>query len=364
MADRFGGKWLLGGCILLSSIVSLVTPAAARIHIGLVIALRVLSGLGEGVRRPAAHALIARWTAQQYYSTVAGIIGVGGDGGVIVGLFLAGILCDYGFAGGWPSVFYVFGIVGCVWFVCWCFLCYNSPYTHRLMSTAELEYWEKMIGTVNLARYPPTPWRKILTSVPVWALTVTSLVQYFFFFTFATCLPLYMHDVLGLDMKSNGALSAVPFLGLIISCPVTGVIADWLRSRGRLSTTVVRKISCFAGFILADCFLILLWFVSCNHALAVAIFLLLMVCDSMVFNCVLTNQLDLAPLHAGKIVGMTNTVANLGAIAGPIVVGAMTSQQSTRSTWQNVFFLIAGIDAFGAFVFLIFGSGNRQSWAD
>jgi len=41
MADRFGGKWLFGGCVLLSSVVALFTPAAARIHIVLFIILRV-----------------------------------------------------------------------------------------------------------------------------------------------------------------------------------------------------------------------------------------------------------------------------------------------------------------------------------
>ena len=49
MADRFGGKWLFGGSVLLSSVVALLTPAAARIHIVLLIILRILSGLGEGV---------------------------------------------------------------------------------------------------------------------------------------------------------------------------------------------------------------------------------------------------------------------------------------------------------------------------
>jgi len=82
------------------------------------------------------------------------------------------------------------------------------------------------------------------------------------------------------------------------------------------------------------------------------------------FVAVAANQLDLAPLHAGKIMGFTSAVANLGAIGGPLAVGGLTSEQSTRSEWQHVFFLAAAINAVGAIVFVIFGSGERQSWAD
>ena len=76
------------------------------------------------------------------------------------------------------------------------------------------------------------------------------------------------------------------------------------------------------------------------------------------------NQLDLAPLHAGKIMGLAVTVANLGASFSPMIVGALTHVRSTRAEWQKVFFLSAGLNAVAAIVYLIFGSGKRQSWAD
>ena len=79
---------------------------------------------------------------------------------------------------------------------------------------------------------------------------------------------------------------------------------------------------------------------------------------------VAVNQLDLAPLHAGKILGLTFTIGDLAAIAAPHAVGALTSHRATRSEWQNVFFLAAGLHAVGALIFVVFGSGNRQSWAD
>ena len=344
--------------------VSLVTPAAARIHVGLVVALRVLSGLGEGVTLPAKQALIARWSAPQYRSVIVGTVSAGFNVGIVVGNLLAGILCDCGFAGGWPSVFCVFGIVGCVWFVCWCFLCYSSPCTHPRISRAEFEYWEKTIGDADLARRPPTPWRKIFTSVPVWALAITNLATNYQYFTIVTCLPLYMHDALGLNMTSVGVFSALPFLATAIALPVSGVVADWLRSSGKLSTSFVRKAVCVSGFILADCCLIRLGFMGCSRVPAIVTIFLLQGCLSVVTSTVECNQLDLAPVHAGNIFGLTYTVANLGSIAGPFVVGAMALQQPVGLGWQTVFLLLSGVGTFGAAVFLIFGSGNRQSWAD
>ena len=363
MADRFGGKWLYGGSILLSSVIALLIPSAARIHIVLVIILRFLSGLGEGVLHPALQALIARWAVPKYRSFVVSVIFVGIDSGVIAGMLLSGVLCDYGFAGGWPSVFYVFGVFGCVWSVAWFLLCYNSPFTHPRISTVERKYWETMIGITNLVAHPPTPWREILTSVPVWALATACVANSWGYFTLATCLPLYMHDVLGLDMTKNGASSAVPFVSPILVMPVAGLFVDWLRSPGRLTTNLVRK-SFVAGFFLTGGFLIMAGYISCNRVLAVACMCVVLASASLAFTTVDVNQLDLAPLHAGKIMGLAYTIANVGAIAAPHAVSVITSHRSTRSEWQNVFFLAAGVYAVGAVIFIIFGSGNRQRWAD
>jgi len=234
MADRFGGKWLFGGCVLLSSVIAILTPAAAAVDIDVLIMLRVLSGLGEGVMLPASHALIARWSAPKYHTSVVSVMFSGMDIGIVVGMFLTGVLCDYGFAGGWPSAFYVFGAVGCVWSLAWFLLCYNSPSTHPRISTVERNYWTTMIGrpTTDLAPHLPTPWRKILTSVPVWALAVAFFANNWGYYTMATCLPLYMHDVLCVDMTGNGVFSAVPFVASLATTPVSGLFVDWLRSPG------------------------------------------------------------------------------------------------------------------------------------
>ena len=313
---------------------------------------------------PAIGALIARWSAPRYRTIVACVICMGMDTGIVVGMFLAGVLCDYGFAGGWPSVFYVFGALGCIWSVAWFLLCYNSPSTHPRISAVELKYWETAIGTTDLTAHPPTPWRKILTSVPVWAYIVAFFAQYWGYYTLITCLPMYMYDVLGLDMTQIGVLGAITFVAAAVTIPTGGILADWLRSPGKLSTNFVRKLFCGASFTLSGCFYILIGYTGCNIALAVAIMFAVTAFVGFALSTLNTNHLDLAPLHAGKIIGLALTMASLGTVVSPIVVGAFTNEEPTRSQWRKVFYLAAGIYGVGALVFLIFGSGDRQSWAD
>jgi len=45
-------------------------------------------------------------------------------------------------------------------------------------------------------------------------------------------------------------------------------------------------------------------------------------------------------------------------------VRSWLKSQSSRSAWQKVFFLAAGIYVVGAIIFVIFGSGERQNWAE
>ena len=157
-------------------------------------------------------------------------------------------------------------------------------------------------------------------------------------------------------------MSALPFVLPLVVGPAVGLLADWLRSK--LSTTAVRKLLCVIGSALTGCFLIVEGYVGCNRALAVAIICMVTACATVTFSTAVVNQLDLAPLHAGKIMGLTMTVANLGSVAAPHAVSVLTYRRSTISEWRGVFYLIAAVYAVSAVVYVVFGSGDRQSWAD
>jgi len=173
-----------------------------------------------------------------------------------------------------------------------------------------------------------------------------------------------MHDVLGFNLTRNGVASAIPFVAFSVLIAVSGLFADWLRAPGRLSTNFVRKIFCAAGYILSSGFLILVGYISCNRTLAVVTMFVVTASGSPAVTTVSVNQLDLAPLHAGKIMGLTHSISMLSGIAAPLAVSALTNRHSTRLQWQNVFFLTAAVQVVGAIIFVIFGSGDRQHWAD
>jgi MFS family permease len=66
--------------------------------------------------------------------------GAGAKFGNIIGYFLGGLLCVHGFDGGWPSIFYVFGIMGVAWSITLFLFGSDSPNTQKCISKEEKEY--------------------------------------------------------------------------------------------------------------------------------------------------------------------------------------------------------------------------------
>ena len=99
-------------------------PIAAKIDFRLLIATRVIEGLGEGVTFPVMHAMLSEWAPPLERSKLATFIYAGTMMGTVVSLPITGLICD---TLGWEAVFYIFGSCGVIWFVLWSFLAFDSP---------------------------------------------------------------------------------------------------------------------------------------------------------------------------------------------------------------------------------------------
>jgi len=363
LGDRIGGKLLFGGGIAATAGLTLLTPGAAYLHVSAVLLLRIIEGACEGFMLPATHALISRWTPSDESTRYVSVVFAGQEGGIVVGMTLAGVLCAYV---GWPSVFYLFGAVGCVWSSAWFFLCYNSPAAHPRISKAERAYLEASaeLTAADAAVKPKTPWRKILTSAPVLACCVAKFSHNWGYHTILEGLPLFYYDVLGFNMSKNGFLASLPFLVGCFMLVVAGQVGDWMRAPGRLSTTAVRKILMSCGLVLPGLFIIMSGFFGCDRVLVVCAMVMDIACAQFAWSSIAVNSLDLSVIHAATLLGITNTSGTVASIGAPMVLGALTNNNSTRAQWQKVFYLTATIQWSGAIVYLLFGSGQSQDWDD
>jgi len=363
LAERIGGKIVFGGGILVTSGLTLLTPIAARWSVYLLIALRVLEGAAEGVVFPSMHALLSRWIPPMERSRAVTFIYAGVEIGTVITMGLSGVLCDNGFAGGWPSVFYIFGIAGCVWCLMWFVLCHNSPSSHPRISVTERYYIEKSMESCGTAIKRSTPWTKIATSRPVWACAIAHFANNWGYYTLLTCLPKYMRDVLQFDMTQNGIFSGLPYVAKWLLTTAGGQLADCLRARHLLRTGTVRKLFCATGLLIPGIFLTAVGFLGCNRILIVFAVVISVGSSGLAVSGFSVNHLDLAPQYAGTLMGLTNTLATISGFLGPQVVGALTYYESTRTQWQKVFYISTAIYCFGAIVFVVFGSAELQDWA-
>ncbi|XP_059171323.1 sialin-like [Physella acuta] len=360
LASKFGGKNLFGFGVLCTSVLTIITPFAARFSVYMLIAVRVLEGIGEGVTFPAMHAMWGSWAPVWERSKLAAFTYAGAQLGTVISLPISGILCDSDIAGGWPSVFYIFGSLGCIWFVAWMLIVHNTPADHPRISSSEREYIESSIGKKEDIS---TPWKQIFTCPAVWAIAVAHFCNNWGFYTLLTCLPTYMKQILKFDMKENGILSGIPYLVAWVMQTGSGFAADFLRGHGYLSTGNTRKIFNTIGLITPGVLLIVVGYVGCDHTLAMTFLSLGVGLGGCIMGGYNINHLDIAPKFAGVLMGITNGLATIPGFVGPAVVGYLTNNNQTRGQWQIVFYITAAIYFFGAVFYDVFAKGEEMAWS-
>ncbi|XP_060589473.1 uncharacterized transporter slc-17.2-like [Ruditapes philippinarum] len=363
IADRYGGKRVLFVTILLSSILTVLMPVCARTSVYLVYTIRVLIGLLTSTNFPAMNAMWGRWAPKLERSKLATLCYAGTTLGNVLTFSTSGLLCAYGFDNGWGSIFYVTGILGILWSLAWFYITADTPASHPRINAQEIKYITRNVEFDTEKRSASVPWLSIVKSPRIWACLTGHVCNNWTNYTLLTNIPTFMKEVLKFDIKANGGLSAVPYICMFFSTVIAGQIADLLRSRKILSTTVTRKIFLSFGFAGAGGCLAATGFCDCEHrTLAVGLLSLAVMFTGVSRSGYGVNHVDLAPKFAGVLYGITNTFATIPGMTAPLLAGYLTPN-NTPEEWRNVFYVCAGFDAFGILIFCIFGSGEMQDWA-
>lgn len=76
------------------------------------------------------------------------------------------------------------------------------------------------------------------------------------------------------------------------------------------------------------------------------------------------NHMDIAPRHAGVLMGISNGAGSAAGMVGPWATGLVLSRAAAgpagaKAAWHAACALPAGLCTLGAVVFLVFGTGER-----
>ncbi|KAK6101024.1 Major Facilitator Superfamily protein [Brugia malayi] len=366
LAGRYGGRLVIGITVLGSAILTLISPLAATTSVFAFIVARALMGFMQGAIFPAFHTMWSVWAPPLERSLLTGLTYAGAQIGNTAVMPLSGLLCKYGFAGGWPSIFYVIGTVAVLWCLLWFFFVSDRPSQSKRISKKELNYIENSLADIlasDSKKKRAVPWLAIFKSVPVWALFCGHFAGDWGAYIMATSLPLFMNDVLGLDFASLGFLTAIPYIAYFVFINLGGFIADKLQNANILSTISTRRLAMIVALGSQAIFLIASGHCGCGQETLVIIFLTLGIGLSGVqYAGFVVNYLDIAPTFAGPLLGIGNTITCIAGIIGPLMVGKLTPTGSQQE-WQLVFWITGGVLLAGTTIFCLFAKGEVQPWA-
>ncbi|KAK7788690.1 hypothetical protein R5R35_003469 [Gryllus longicercus] len=361
LVARAGGANLMGAGIAGSALLSLLAPVAARCGgAGLLLAVRVVQGMLQGFVFPGAAQLLARWAPPTERSRLYAVIVSGINVGNVITLPVSGLLATHW---GWPSAFYCAGVLGVLWWLLWWTQIADSPEVDKRVSLTERDYIKEKIGTVTVcSKVISHPWRKILTSPPYLAKVFATFCADWAFYTVQTQIPMYLKDTLGYNLRGAGFVSALPFVAMGCFQLVAGSLADLLEGRNLLHTTTVRKLYICGGFMmLVLCMLFSTYLTDPSSIVACITFGTAFI--AFVYTASSVNILDMAPLHASVLAGLSNTIANLSGMLTPQITGFIVRTQSAAE-WRVVFYVTSGVCLLGGAVYGLLGSGELQPWAE
>ena len=241
LADRFGGKRVLGAGVALWSIATFLTPIATA-SFGLLLFMRAALGAGEAVNFPAIHSIAARWTPASERARAISLHLSGTALGTIIALLASPPII---IAFGWEAVFYVSGLLGLLWLAMWWWKAADWPEHSPGVSAAELS--EIRVGRSEVDAAEAIPWHKICREPAVWAIVMAHLCNNFGYYILLLWLPSYLDQTFHVPLKDLGVMAVMPYVASFVVANCCGWLADNLQRRG-MWMTAVRKTLVTIGF--------------------------------------------------------------------------------------------------------------------
>jgi len=230
-------------------------------------------------------------------------------GGAIAPLLVVPIQIRYG----WRAAFFVFGATGVIWSAVWYAWFRDNPAEKPGITAAELA----AIGTSAPAHGHGFPWRLAFRSETVLAMLATAFCYVYVYTFFQTWFHTFLIKGRGFT-EGSLLLSALPYAVAACANVAGGASSDALVKR--LGATWGRRSIGIAG--LGSACLFTIAAMLTGHQLLTVVLL------SLVYGAITFQQsgvfgvcLDIGGKHAGSMVGLMNTSAQIGGFLSSVAYG-------------------------------------------
>lgn len=342
LADRFGsGKIMVFG-ILLYSLFTFLTPLSSSI--GVLILLRAIVGVGQGVILPCNGSLLAQWVPKKESATAQGIVMIGTPMGITLTMPLAiFFMQNYD----WQTVFYAFAFLGPIWIVLWNQLGKNQPELHPAITKEEIEYIRAEQGPAEItdAAAAVTP-GEVFRNMSVWTSALAYFTSNYLFFLFFAWLPTYFVNGRGFTLVKSGYMTMIPYMFAMLAYPLGGILAD--RAAKKFGNNRGRKLFPVVGLIGAGVFLIFGTRVGSAEG-AIALITISIFCLSITQAPFFSMPAIFSLKNAGKIIGLYGFCGTCAGLSAPILTGAIIDY--TKS-YDYAMYFGAAVAVVGALILL------------
>src|SRR5919108_2793648 len=230
LADRFGPRRVLTIGVIWWGVFTAMTaavPASIGSALVIFVGIRFLLGAGEAVVYPASNQFVARWIPSQERGIANGWIfaGVGAGAGLSPPL-ITYLMIHYG----WRASFFVCAVLGLIVGAVWYHTARDSPAEHPSVSMKELAFIRSGLAAKTSVQDNAklVPWKDVLTSKEVLAVTVSYFCFGYVAWIFFSWFYIYLAQVRGLNLKASAFYAMLPFLAMAVCCTIGGVISDHL----------------------------------------------------------------------------------------------------------------------------------------
>lgn len=294
--QHFGTKVIFGWSQFATAVGSLCIPLAASTHWSLLILVRSIQGFASGLTWPSMYQIVPSWIPQAERSRF-----MSSFQGFSFGIGLTYPLCGFIIKNfGWRPVFYTTGTIGMLWCVMWYFLAYNTPHDHPRISPQELEYIEKNVSSeIKEHQGMKIPWKSIFTSLPAWAIGVTTFGRIWIHYTFIMQGPSFMKNILNFDIQSNGIISGLPFICSYLASVLFCYVADVLVQENILNLTNVRKLMTASSQIIPGLLVVLVGYMGKEIITVIIIWSIAVTMITASYAGAMASIVDIAPNLAG-----------------------------------------------------------------